>query len=112
MSSGDHCTGVQSLPIVHPGYPDLRAISFNDRALSFKCWKYCGFPPFSASSSVASSTSVNSGDTSMHTLTVPASITSTLGVTPSASAYGGSLSTSTSVVTVTSTMNGPAPFSS
>ncbi|RMZ24011.1 hypothetical protein D0859_11939 [Hortaea werneckii] len=102
-----NCTGIQSLPIVHPGYANLDAIDFNNRALSWKCWKYCGFMG-SSSSAVASSTS--SGGSSSenpndvtHSLTVPGvPITST-------AIFSAARPTSTSIVTITSTVRGPAP---
>ncbi|GAB1733528.1 hypothetical protein NU195Hw_g9294t1 [Hortaea werneckii] len=107
-SSGENCTGIQSLPIVHPGYVNLEAIDFNNRALSWKCWKYCGFMG-SSSSAVPSSTS--SGGSSSedpndvtHSLTVPGvPITST-------AIFSAARPTSTSIVTITSTVHGPAPY--
>ncbi|KAI7349946.1 hypothetical protein KC354_g13025 [Hortaea werneckii] len=103
-----NCTGIQSLPIVHPGYANLDAIDFNNRALSWKCWKYCSFMG-SSSSAVASSTS--SGGSSSenpndvtHSLTVPGvPITST-------AIFSAARPTSTSIVTITSTVRGPAPY--
>ncbi|KAI7083172.1 hypothetical protein KC356_g7779 [Hortaea werneckii] len=103
-----NCTGIQSLPIVHPGYANLDAIDFNNRALSWKCWKYCGFMG-SFSSAVASPTS--SGGSSSenlndvtHSLTVPGvPITST-------AIFSAARPTSTSIVTITSTVRGPAPY--
>ncbi|RMZ01321.1 hypothetical protein D0860_07664 [Hortaea werneckii] len=98
----------QSLPIVHPGYVNLDAIDFNNRALSWKCWKYCGFMG-SSSSAVPSSTSSggsSSGnpDDVTHSLTVPGiPITST-------AIFSEARPTSTSIVTITSTVRGPAPY--
>ncbi|RMY52757.1 hypothetical protein D0864_14215 [Hortaea werneckii] len=103
-----NCTGIQSLPIVHPGYVNLDAIDFNNRALSWKCWKYCGFMG-SSSSAVPSSTSSggssseNTNDVT-HSLTVPGvPITST-------AIFSAARPTSTSIVTITSTVHGPAPY--
>ncbi|KAI7277702.1 hypothetical protein KC345_g6467 [Hortaea werneckii] len=98
----------QSLPIVHPGYVNLDAIDFNNRALSWKCWKYCGFmgPSSSAvpsSTSSGGSSSENPNDVT-HSLTVPGvPITST-------AIFSEARPTSTSIVTITSTVHGPAPY--
>ncbi|KAI6904569.1 hypothetical protein D0869_07653 [Hortaea werneckii] len=107
LYDGENCTGIQSLPIVHPGYANLDAIDFNNRALSWKCWKYCGFMGAS-SSAVPSSTSGGSSSENpndvTHSLTVPGvPITST-------AVFSEPRPTSTSIVTITSTVRGPAPY--
>ncbi|RMX97005.1 hypothetical protein D0867_12939 [Hortaea werneckii] len=101
LYDGENCTGIQSLPIVHPGYANLDAIDFNNRALSWKCWKYCGF--MGASSSAVPSSTSSGGSSSenpndvTHSLTVPGvPITST-------AVFSEPRPTSTSIVTITST---------
>ncbi|KAI6886923.1 hypothetical protein KC318_g9333 [Hortaea werneckii] len=108
LYDGENCTGIQSLPIVHPGYANLDAIDFNNRALSWKCWKYCGF--MGASSSAVPSSTSSGGSSSenpndvTHSLTVPGvPITST-------AVFSEPRPTSTSIVTITSTVRGPAPY--
>ncbi|KAI7155432.1 hypothetical protein KC349_g6994 [Hortaea werneckii] len=108
LYDGENCTGIQSLPIVHPGYVNLDAIDFNNRALSWKCWKYCGFMGTSSSAvpsstSSGGSSSENPNDVT-HSLTVPGvPITST-------AVFSEPRPTSTSIVTITSTVRGPAPY--
>lgn len=45
LYSGRGCTGGQSDPIVYPGYGDLNdpLINFNNKAQSFRCWKWAGY---------------------------------------------------------------------
>lgn len=83
-SSAENCGGTGSAPIVNPGYANLSdpVINFNKRALSWKCYKYCGYMSSSSSSSASStqhSTVITVTVTSTSTSATHASITNTVG---------------------------------
>lgn len=95
-ASTENCAGTGSAPIVNPGYANLSdpVINFNKRALSWKCWKYCGYMSSSSSTSASSTqhpTIITVTVSSTSTSAAHASITNTVGsaAVPSSSVMQG-----------------------
>ncbi|KAK5124491.1 hypothetical protein LTR85_001708 [Meristemomyces frigidus] len=107
LYDGANCTGTGSPPIVHPGYANLSdpVIYFNKRALSWKCWKYCGFMGTSFSSSTAATTSAPT--------TSATSVALTTTITPSSAGTSSPVSITNTVggstTSSSGTVQGPSP---